>query len=252
MNARWARAILALLVLFPVSGCESWRRDTIWRSAESLGLEAPKWRPGECWRYDDGYGLQVIAGLLEEEWANLDRQGRGETQGLRAKGTTVFQRIDDPRQWQIRKGLFIEASRSDSAYRLTMLRSADPAEIFTLPPRTPVILRHEYRRLPLSGESGSQRQIRHNQSWVVEGKAKVSVPAGSFETWVIVMRVRSVDGGYTGWERWWYSPEAKMPVRMEYEYNAETMGGRRDAGERNLVRFGLADSVTGTIRPCGP
>jgi hypothetical protein len=46
------------------------------------------------------------------------------------------------------------------------------------------------------------------------------------------MRARSLTDDWTGFERWWYSPQVKNYVRMEYQYGSVT-------GSRVLTHYTL-------------
>jgi len=43
---------------------------------------------------------------------------------------------------------------------------------------------------------------------------------------VVVMRTRNPETGWTGFERWWYAPEARHYVRLEYRYGDQPVGSR--------------------------
>jgi hypothetical protein len=43
---------------------------------------------------------------------------------------------------------------------------------------------------------------------------------------VIVWRTRSLRSDWTGFERWWYSPDVQNYVRMEFKYGSEADGSR--------------------------
>ena len=58
------------------------------------------------------------------------------------------------------------------------------------------------------------------------GREVVTVPAGQFDCVVLVMRARSLSGDWTGYERWWFSPQAQGYVRMEYRYGPDAEGSR--------------------------
>jgi hypothetical protein len=66
----------------------------------------------------------------------------------------------------------------------------------------------------------------HASSWSVEGRETITVPAGTFDCWLIVWRSRSLRSDWTGFERWWYSPQAQNYVRMEYKYGPDAEGSR--------------------------
>jgi hypothetical protein len=87
-----------------------------------------------------------------------------------------------------------------------------------------------YRREFMS--QGVQRT--HATSWTVEGHETVKVPAGEFDCIILVMRTRNLTDEWTGFERWWFSPQAKNFVRMEYRY------GSAPPGSRVLTQFRLA------------
>lgn len=157
----------------------------------------PRWTVGESWRYSDGYGVRVV-----------------EAQDDTAK----FQRIDDPGQWFVLRGLFREQSRSRAALRTVVFRSEDPMALFTAPVGQPVVYMREYTRNGIT--------VRHRTSWVVEGRETVTVPAGTFDTVILTMRTRSLTGNWVGYERWWYSPAVRNYVRLEYKYGEAPQSSR--------------------------
>ncbi|MEI6987202.1 MAG: hypothetical protein WCK65_13845 [Rhodospirillaceae bacterium] len=166
-------------------------------SLESMVLTKPKWNEGESWKYSDGYGMRV-----EEVGPKLTR----------------FQRLDDSSQWYTSNGFFREKSQSASAFRQTVFRSENPERFFTAAPGESVVFVREYLR--------DKKMMRHQTSWVVESKETITVPAGTYDTFVIVMRTRSLTSNWTGFERWWYAPAVKNYVRMEYRYGQSPEGAR--------------------------
>lgn len=155
----------------------------------AFAMTAPQWLPGEQWTYSDGYGMAVA-----------------EVKGEVAK----FQRLDDPTQWFVSRGPFREQLQSRAAHRELVYRSDDPTRLYQAGLRQPVVFVREYSR--------NGQLVRHNTSWTIEGYERVTVPAGTFDTVILVMRTRSLTGNWLGHERWWYSPQAKNYVRMEYKY----------------------------------
>ncbi|CAK0755778.1 conserved hypothetical protein [Gammaproteobacteria bacterium] len=167
---------------------------------ESLEMPAsavPTWKIGDTWHYSDGYGLKVSTIQGED---------------------TTFQRLDTPNDWLMRRGLFKVRSKQGDTYREVVYRTKDPAELFPLVVGKQVVFSEEYLR---AGEL-----VRHNTSWTVEGQETIQVPAGTFNCWVLVMRTRGVQSDWTGSERWWYNPEVKHYVRLEYRYGTEPAGAR--------------------------
>lgn len=152
-------------------------------------LSKPQWKVGDRWTYSDGYGMQV-----------------SEVNGDLAR----FQRTDDSGQWFVNRGLFRERTKSRKAQRDVVFRSDNPDRLYGMPLGEPVVFIREYTN---NGEL-----VRHSTSWVAEGRETISVPAGTFDTIVLVMRTRSLTGNWTGYERWWYSPAARNYVRLEYKY----------------------------------
>jgi hypothetical protein len=152
-------------------------------------LEAPSWTVGDEWRYSDGYGFQV-------ETVKDD--------------LTRFRRLDDAAQWFETRGLFRERSQSSSTLREVVFRSESPDQLYTAAPGEAVVFVREYL--------SNGRLIRHRTSWVVEGRETITVPAGTFDCFVLVKRSRSLTGTWTGFERIWFSPAAKNYVRMEFKY----------------------------------
>lgn len=168
------------------------------------GLNAPDYQIGEEWRYNDGYGMRVV-----------------EVMGDRAK----FQRLDAPEQWHINRGLFREQAKSSTALRTVTFRSDDPTRLYSLPYNQALVFVREYTR--------NEDVLRHRTSWIIEGQETVTVPAGTFRTFVIVKRTRSLASDWNGFERMWWSPVLKNYVRMEYRY------GEMPVQTRSLVSTSL-------------
>lgn len=160
-------------------------------------VTAPRWVRGDRWMYSDGYGLQV----------------RGVDGDI-----TRFQRLDDPGQWFTRHGFLRQEAQSATAHRRVVFRSIDAADALTLQMRRPVVFTREY--------TSNQQPRVHRTSWILEGRETITVPAGTFDTWVIVMRSRNAATNWTGFERWWYSPEVRHYVRMEYRYGKHPVSSR--------------------------
>jgi len=157
----------------------------------------PRWAVGDSWQYSDGYGMRVV-----------------EVTGDAAK----FQRLDDPGQWFVMRGLFREQTKSRAALRNVVFRSEDPMALFSAPAGQPIVYMREYTRNGVT--------VRHRTSWAVEGRESITVPAGTFDTIVLTMRTRSVTGNWLGYERWWYSPAIRNYVRLEFKYGEAPQSSR--------------------------
>jgi hypothetical protein len=155
----------------------------------AIALAAPQWRPGSVWRYSDGYGLRVASV---------------------ANGDTVFARLDVANQWFSMHGFLRKDAESPTAKRQTIFRTVPPEAGEVLGTKQPLTFQREYL-------SNGQLVV-HASSWTVEGKERITVPAGTFDCVVIVWRARNLKSNWTGFERWWYSPEAQLYVRLEYKY----------------------------------
>lgn len=179
--------------------------------ASDIVVHAPDWRAGSEWHYDDGFGLVV---------AKVEGQ------------TTTFRRTDDSEQWVVRRGFLREDAQSRTALRKLMFEGLPPGAGLILSGDKPVTYRREYM-------AGSVRRT-HATSWTVEGRELAKVPAGEFDCVVLVMRTRNIEDGWTGFERWWFSPKAQNYVRMEYRY------GDTPAGSRVLLDYRLGPSASGS------
>lgn len=173
------------------------RLDVTPVSAPSLDVAAPDWRVGDQWTYSDGYGLAVTQ--VEN-------------------GETVFQRTDAPEQWFSRKGFLRQDAQSATTLRSVVFRSIPVKQAAVLQGGEPIVFTREFTT------KGVTRV--HSTSWVIEGRATISVPAGDFDCYVIVMRTRNAETGWTGFERWWYAPEVRHYVRMEYRYGEKPVASR--------------------------
>jgi hypothetical protein len=167
------------------------------RARQPNEVRAPDWKVGSEWNYSDGYGVRVKS-------VNGD--------------VTVFQRLDAPGRWYSRRGFLREASKSQKTLRRVIYRTVPPDAGMALRLGRPLAFHREY----LSNGA----LMEHNTSWVIEGRERIAVPAGQFETWVIVMRTRSLKSNWVGFERWWYSPDVQHFVRMEYKYGSGPEGSR--------------------------
>lgn len=171
------------------------------RSGPPVEAAAPAWRVGSEWLYSDGYGLRVTR-----------------VDGPASAPVTTFQRTDDPSQWVTRRGFLRESSRSGTTERRLLFEDLPPGAGLLLSSRTPLTYRREYAA---DGETRA-----HATSWTVEGRERVVVPAGEFDCVILVMRTRSLTGDWTGYERWWFSPQAQNYVRLEYRYGPDEEGAR--------------------------
>ncbi len=147
-------------------------------------IAAPHWSPGSSWEYSDGYGLRVSA---------------------TENGTTVFQRIDAPSQWFSMRGFLRQDAASATSKRQTIYRTEAPSAGDELKGSAPLVFQREYL--------SNNQLVVHATSWTVERRERITVPAGTFDCWVIVWRARSLKSNWTGFERWWYSPEAQHYVQ---------------------------------------
>lgn len=160
-------------------------------------VPAPQWRVGSTWDYSDGYQLRVASA---------------------SGGTTIFERLDAPGQWFSMRGFLRQDAASATSKRQTIFRTVPPSAGDSLSAAQPLTFQREYL-------SNSQLVV-HATSWSVEGRETITVPAGTFDCWIIVWRARSLKGNWTGFERWWYSPEAQLYVRMEYKYGTMATASR--------------------------
>jgi hypothetical protein len=181
-------------------------------------VTAPNWVLGSNWYYSDGYALKVNSA---------------------APGNTVFDRIDAPGQWFSRQGFLRKDLTSGTATRTSIFRTISDQAGMSLRAGSPLTFQREYL------ENGTL--MVHASSWSVEGRETITVPAGTFDCWLIVWRSRSLRSDWTGFERWWYSPQAQNYVRMEYKYGPDA------EGSRVLMRYQIgaqaADNKSAENRP---
>jgi hypothetical protein len=160
-------------------------------------VKAPDWSAGSEWHYSDGYAVKV---------ASVSATG------------ALFQRLDAPGQSFMREGFIRTDSTSATATRKAIYRTVPDAAGQSLSAAKPLTFQREYLN--------NGKLMVHASSWTVEGRETITVPAGTFDCWVIVWRTRSLRSDWTGFERWWYSPDVQNYVRMEFKYGSEPDGSR--------------------------
>ena len=218
-----ARYILTTAMLVALGGCASIvapLAPVAKLEAPAAFVPAPHWRVGSSWEYSDGYAIQVAPSQ---------------------DGATVFQRVDAPGQWFSMRGFLRQDAGSRSQKRQTIYRTVTPDAGDELSSSQPLTFQREY----LSDD----KLMVHATSWSVEGRQQITVPAGTFDCWVIVWRARSLKSDWTGFERWWYSPDVQQYVRIEYKY------GNGPTASRVLMRYRLAkpeEASAPGIRPAAP
>jgi hypothetical protein len=209
---RFARLVgIAVLLSLNGSAASTAAEDAVPASPAQALISAPQWRAGSSWEYSDGYGLRVSS--TED-------------------GTTVFERLDAPGQWFSMRGFLRQDAETAGAKRQTIFRTVNPAAGDTLSTAQPLTFQREYL--------SNKRLVVHATSWSVEGRERITVPAGTFDCWVMVWRARSLKSDWTGFERWWYSPQTQQYVRLEYKY------GNAPTASRVLMRYHLSDG-TGAV-----
>ena len=220
----WTVSAAALVAAIGLSGCIASKDGPsagdarpAAQSSELLTVAAPAWKVGDTWTYSDGYGLAVA-------------QADG--------GITSFRRTDEPEQWFSRKGFLRQDAQSATTVRSVVYRSIPVSAAATLNSGAPLVFTREFTA------NGKTRV--HSTSWVVESKERISVPAGDFDCFVIVMRTRNPETGWTGFERWWYAPEVRNYVRLEYRY------GDKPVGSRVLTGFAPSGDFVADIREPAP
>ncbi|HEY8253891.1 MAG TPA: SPOR domain-containing protein [Rhizomicrobium sp.] len=172
-------------------------------------VKAPDWSAGSEWHYSDGYAVKV---------ASVSPKG------------ALFQRLDAPGQSFMRDGFIRTDSTSATATRKAIYRTVPDGAGLSLSAAKPLTFQREYLN--------NGKLMVHASSWTVEGRETITVPAGTFDCWVIVWRTRSLRSDWTGFERWWYSPDAQNYVRMEFKYGSEA------DGSRVLMNYRLAAAST--------
>ena len=211
------KTVFVLIVCLFAAGCNLWwdqrSNEPITLSkpksaslAKNAVLQAPKWSVGDTWKYSDGYSITVSKTL--------------------ADGRTMFNRADNS-HWFTRRGFFREEYQTDKVRRLVVYRAPNPLKLFPANHQKQVSFIREYMR--------NDKLVRHRTSWQMEKREKITVPAGTFDTWVLVWRSNGLDSNWRGYERWYYSPAVKNYVRLEYKY------GDSAGGSRVLMSFDLTD-----------
>ena len=223
----WTVSAAALVAALGLSGCVTAKGEQgtadvrpAAQSSELLTVAAPAWQVGDNWTYSDGYGLAVA-----------------QTDG----GVTSFRRTDEPEQWFSRKGFLRQDAQSATTVRSVVYRSIPVSAAATLKSGAPLVFTREFTA------NGKTRV--HSTSWVVESKERISVPAGDFDCFVIVMRTRNPETGWTGFERWWYAPEVRNYVRLTVLHRAaslQTMKNQKSPTSSTLARSSL------TMLPSSP
>ena len=210
---RTLKTIFAIIVCLTTVSCNIWwdkqsnepitlaspKSGSLKKNAE---LQVPKWLVGDTWKYSDGYSITITKILPD--------------------GRTMFNR-DDNSHWFTRRGFFREEYQTEKIHRLVVYRAPDPLKLFPAKHQNQVSFIREYMR--------NDKLVRHRTSWQIEKREKITVPAGTFDTWVLVWRSNGMDSNWRGYERWYYSPAVRNYVRLEYKY------GDAPGGSRVLMSF---------------
>lgn len=222
-HPRIAPALVGLLALTGLGGCVAdlgaaggFAIPVAARGDTDLRATAPDWRVGDRWEYSDGYGLEVEA---------------------TGDGLARFRRLDDPTQWLSRRGFLRQDSQSATVQRSVVFRSVAAVDAATLRANAPLVFTREF--------TANDKTRVHTTSWIVEGRERVSVPAGDFDCIVLVMRTRNPETGWTGFERWWYAPDVRHYVRLEYRYGEGPVASR----VLHTFRAGVARQVVQLQKP---
>ncbi|MEO5378001.1 MAG: hypothetical protein H7832_09515 [Magnetococcus sp. DMHC-6] len=180
-------------------------------SDSSSQLDQPLWKIGDSWMYDDGYALVVTE--VDDE-------------------TTLFVRQDEENRWIKRRGFLTVASQEENKVRTLVSISPDPSIFFPLTVGKSETFTKRYQL------DGQERE--HKLTWLVEGQEEITVPAGKFNSWVILFTARSTRSDWQSIERWWYVPEIRYYVRLDYQY------GNSPMESRHLLTFkpGLSSRTT--------
>lgn len=174
----------------------------------ALDPNPPIYRVGDRWEYSDGYGAEVTE--------------------ITADGLSTFKRLDKIGDWFKRRGLFKMESLIGSKKRVEVYRTRSPEnDIYPLA----VGKKSEFDREYLINDKDL---MVHRSTWRVVGRQTIEVPAGKFDCWVIEVEDWSLKSNWLGIEKWFYSPQARNFIRMEYQY------GQAPRGSRVLVRYHLA------------
>jgi hypothetical protein len=86
-----------------------------------------------------------------------------------------------------------------------------------------------------------------NLRWEVPRTETITVPAGTFATYVVEKRERSSDDLYEATERWWYAPQLGFPVK--YEQHLTRGIDKRAPWELVSIRYPGAPVATVPVVP---
>ncbi|MGN7612693.1 hypothetical protein ACQZV8_11475 [Magnetococcales bacterium HHB-1] len=194
--------------------------DKKYRNAlNALDKNPPKWRIGDWWEYNDGYKLSVT---------KVDSE----------KQLTTFKRIDKDMVSNYtstvqRRGLIKEQSISPAGIKRTVIyRSQDLfARLYPLHVGKFIPFQREYVKQYYPNTEKEHIIIHHKTSWNVLDVQRVQVPAGIFDCWVLEWKSFNRASRWNGFERWYYSPDIRHYVRLEYQYG-------KKKGARVLTKFG--------------
>ena len=206
--------LIAVMIssILSISGCvtknsseDSTPKVAEWPIPLQDSSQPPQWREGDSWEYSDGYAVHIT---------NIEN------------GIATLERLDQKGLWVKRKGLFKIESQDPSAYRRLVFRAGDQADLFPLAMGKHIAFTREFL---------ADGQLRvHRTTWSVDGSETIEVPAGKFDCWILTMHTQSLNSDWQGYERWWYHPDIKHYVRLEYKY------GNTPPASRVLMRYKLS------------
>src|SRR5262245_36040624 len=171
--------------------------------ADLNNVPAPVWKRGYEWTYlwESPRGSGTYAWVVNR----VETVDGVECYVIRAGSREPFWRVSD---------LTSAMTTNDGAVEV---RNIPPRQSFPWPLALGRVLEQRWTVVrPLERTTSNL-----HQTWTVEGQERVTVPAGEFSTWKVVVRNNATNSMV--WE-YWYSPDAKQYVRTRdyFSYGVET------------------------------
>lgn len=190
-------------------------------------LELPVWEKGDYWEYSDGIAMLVTKVVDTNDYGvKLSPEQRITHFKITLPSESAGKSDPEEENWVEKRGFFNQITVSKGKKREQIFRSKNPNAIFGKNAVRNITFLREFT---IEDESSKKKENkRHYTSWrVLQNEIEITVPQGTYKNcWILLKQSDSLISSWNGYEKWWYCPEIRNYVRLEYKYGDKTTGAR--------------------------